>query len=95
MYIWKAACHWLNRRKGKKEERIKREVKRIGRNAKRLFTQPTLIIIMMTFNQGTKDISVDAYTRGAPKLRPGQVIFKRIGDTTYRLEYANIAFDLA
>jgi hypothetical protein len=35
-----------------------------------------------------------AYTRQAPKLQPGQVIFKRIGDTTYRLEYANIAFDL-
>jgi hypothetical protein len=49
---------------------------------------------MMAFNQGTKDISLDAYTRGAPKLQPGQVIFKRIGDTMYRLEYANIAFDL-
>jgi hypothetical protein len=97
MYIWKAACCRLNRRK-EKEERIKREVRRMGRNAKRFFTQPTffttLIIIMMTFNQETKDISVNAYTRRAPKLQPGQVIFKRIGDTTYRLEYANIAFDL-
>jgi hypothetical protein len=37
---------------------------------------------------------VDAYTRCAPQLQPGQVIFKRIGDTTYRLEYANIEFDL-
>jgi hypothetical protein len=54
----------------------------------------TLIIIMMTFNQGTKDTSVKAYSRRALKLQPGQVIFKRIGDTTYRLEYANIAFDL-
>jgi hypothetical protein len=49
---------------------------------------------MMTFNQRTKDISVDAYTRRAPKQEPGQVIFKRIRDTTYKLEYANIAFDL-
>jgi hypothetical protein len=49
---------------------------------------------MVTFNQRTKDHSVEAYTRRAPKLQPGQVIFKRIGDTTYRLEYANIAFDL-
>jgi hypothetical protein len=49
---------------------------------------------MMTFNQGTKENSVDAYTRRAPKLKPGQVIFKRMGDTTYRLEYANIAFEL-
>jgi hypothetical protein len=90
MYIWKAACDRLNRRKEKKEERIKREVRRMGRNAKRFFTQPTffttLIIIIMAFNQGTKDIFVDAYTRRAPKLQPGQVIFKRIGDTTYRLE---------
>jgi hypothetical protein len=98
MYLWKADCDSLNRRKEKKEESIKREVRRMGRNAKRFFTQPsfftTLIIIMMTFNQGTKETSVDAYTRRAPKLQPGQVIFKRIGDTTYRLEYANIAFDL-
>jgi hypothetical protein len=98
MYLWKAASNRLNRRKEKKEERIKREVRRMGRNAKRFFTQPTffttLIIIMMTFNQGTKDTSVDAYTRHAPKLQPGQVIIKRIGDTRYRLEYANIAFDL-
>jgi hypothetical protein len=69
----------------------------MGRNAKRFFVQPslfiTLIIIMVTFNQGTKEHTVEAYTRGAPKLQPGQVIFKRIGDTTYRLEYANIAFD--
>jgi hypothetical protein len=54
----------------------------------------TLIIIMMAFNQGTKEISVNAYTRCAPKLQQGQVIFKRIGDTRYRLEYPNIAFDL-
>jgi hypothetical protein len=53
-----------------------------------------MVIIMMAFNQGAKDISVDAYTRCAPQLQPGQVIFKRIGDTTYRLEYANIEFDL-
>jgi hypothetical protein len=98
MYLWKAACNWLNRRREKKEEGIKREVKRMGRKAKRFFNQPTffttLIIIMMTFNHGTKDTSVDTYTRRAPKLQPGQVIFKRIGDTMYRLEYANIAFDL-
>jgi hypothetical protein len=48
----------------------------------------------VTFNQGTKEHTVEAYTRRAPKLQPGQVIFKRIGDTTYRLEYANITFDL-
>jgi hypothetical protein len=48
----------------------------------------------VTFNQGTKEHTVEAYTRRAPKLQPGQVIFKQIGDTTYRLEYANIAFDL-
>jgi hypothetical protein len=40
----------------------------------------------VTFNQGTKEHTVEAYTRRAPKLQPGQVIFKRIGDTTYRLE---------
>jgi hypothetical protein len=98
MYLWKAAFNRLNKIKEKKEERIKREVRRMGRNAKMFFTQPsfftTLIIIMMTFNQGTNDTSVNAYTRRAPKLQSGQVIFKRIGDTTYRLEYANIAFDL-
>jgi hypothetical protein len=70
----------------------------MGRNAKRFFVQPsllkTLIIIMVTFNQGTTEHLVEAYTRRAPKLQPGQVIFKRIGDTTYRLEYAIIAFDL-
>jgi hypothetical protein len=67
MLIWKAACDRLNRRKEKKEEKIKRELRRMGRNAKRFFRQPTffttLIIIMMAFNQGTKDISVNAYTR--------------------------------
>jgi hypothetical protein len=98
MYLWKAACDRLNRRKEKKEERIKREVRRMGRNTKRFFTQPslftTLIIIMMTFNPGTKETSVDAYTRRAPKQQPRQVIFKRIGDTTYRLEYSNIDLDL-
>jgi hypothetical protein len=98
MYLWKAACDRLNKRKEKKEERIKREVRSMGRNAKRFFLQPslftTLIIIIVTFNQGTKEHTVEAYTRRAPKLQPGQVIFKRIRDTTYRLEYANIAFDL-
>jgi hypothetical protein len=98
MYLWKAACDRFNKRKEKKEERIKGEVRKMGRNAKRFFVQPslftTLIIIMVTFNQGTKEHTVEAYTRRAPKLQPGQVIFKRIGDTTYRLEYANIAFDL-
>jgi hypothetical protein len=98
MYLWKAACNRLIKRKEKKEERTKREVRRMGRNAKRFFVQPslfaTLIIIMVTFNQGTKELTVEAYTRQAPKLHPGQVIFKRIGDTTYRLEYANIVFDL-
>jgi hypothetical protein len=98
MYLWKAACNRLNKRKEKKEESIKREVRRMGRNAKRFFTLPlfftTLIIVMMTFIQGTKETSVDAYPRRAPKLQPGQVIFKMIGDTTYRLEYANIAIDL-
>jgi uncharacterized protein YecA (UPF0149 family) len=98
MHLWKAACNRFNRRKEKKEERIKREVRRMGRNAKKFFFQPslftTLIIIMVTFNQGTKEHNVKAYTRRAPKLQPGQVIFKRIGDTTYRFEYANIAFDL-
>jgi hypothetical protein len=62
-----------------------------GRSAKKFFMEPTLlkknlIIIMMAFNQGAKDISVDAYTRRAPQLQPGQVIFKKIGDTTYHLE---------
>jgi hypothetical protein len=98
MYLWKAARDRFNERKEKKEERIKREVGRMGRNAKSFFVQPslftTLIIILVTFNQGTKEHTVEAYTRRAPKLQPGQVIFKRIGDTTYRLEYANIAFDL-
>jgi hypothetical protein len=98
MYLWKAACKRFNKRKEKKEERIKREVRRMGRNAKRFFVQPslftTLIIIMVTFNQGTKEHTVEANTRRAPKLQPGQVIFKRIGDTTYRLEYANMAFNL-
>jgi hypothetical protein len=88
----------FNKRKEKKEERIQRGVRRMGRNAKKFFAQPpfftTLIIIIITFNQGTKEKSVDAYTRRAPKLQPGQVIYKRIRDTTYRLEYANIAFDL-
>jgi hypothetical protein len=88
----------LNERKEKKEEKIKGELSRITRNAKKFFTKPTffttLIIIMMAFNQGAKDISVDAYTRRAPQLQPGQVIFKRIKDTTYHLEYANIEFDL-
>jgi hypothetical protein len=41
MYLWKAPCDRLNRRKEKKEERIKREVRRMGRNTKRFFTQPT------------------------------------------------------
>jgi hypothetical protein len=90
MYLWKAACNRFNKRKEKKEERIKREVRRMGRNAKRFFVQPslftTLIIIMVTFNQGTKEHTVEAFTRRAPKLQPGQVIFKRIWDTTYRLE---------
>jgi hypothetical protein len=67
MYLWKAACNRLNKRKEKKEERIKREVRRMGRNAKRFFVQPalftTLIIIMGTFNQGTKEHTVEAYTR--------------------------------
>jgi hypothetical protein len=94
MYLWKAACDRLNWRKKKKEERIKREVRRMGRNAKRFFTQPSFFTTMMTFNQGTKETSINAYTRRAPKLQTRQVIFKRIGDTTYRLEYANIAFDL-
>jgi hypothetical protein len=49
---------------------------------------------MVTFNQGTEEHTVEAYTRRAPQLQPEQVIFKQIGDTTYRLEYANIAFDL-
>jgi hypothetical protein len=53
LYIWKAACDRLKWRKEKKEERIKREVRRMGRNAKRFFTQPTffttLIIFMMAF----------------------------------------------
>jgi hypothetical protein len=57
MYLWKAACDRFNKRK-EKEKRIKREVRRMGRNTKRFFAQPsfftTLIIIMMTFNQGTK-----------------------------------------
>jgi hypothetical protein len=61
----------LNTLDKKKEERIKREVRRMGRNAKRFFNQETffmtLIIIIMAFNQGTKDISVNAYTRRAPK----------------------------
>jgi hypothetical protein len=69
----------LNERKEKKEEKIKREVRRIGRNVKKFFTEPTffttLIIIMMAFNQGAKDISLDAYTRGAPQIQPGQIIF--------------------
>jgi hypothetical protein len=98
MYLWKVACDRFNKRKEKKEERIKREVRRMGRNAKRFVAQPslftTLIIIMVTFQQETKQHTVEPYTRGAPKLQPEQVIFKRIGDTTYRLEYANIAFDL-
>jgi hypothetical protein len=98
IYLWKAPCDRLIKRREKKEERTKREVRRMGRNAKRFFVQPsllaTLIIIMVTFNQGTKEHTVEAYTRRAPKLQPGQVIFKQIGDTTYRLEYANIAFDL-
>jgi hypothetical protein len=88
----------VNQAKRKKEERTKREVRRMGRNAKRFFVQPsllaTLIIIMVTFNQGAKEHTAEAYTRRAPQLQPGQVIFKRIGDTTYWLEYANIAFDL-
>jgi hypothetical protein len=66
MYLWKAAFDRLNQRKEKKEERIKREVRRMGRNAKRFFVQPslftTLIIIMVTFNQGTKEHTVEAYT---------------------------------
>jgi hypothetical protein len=67
MYLWKAACDRLNKRREKKEERTKREVRRMGRNAKRFFFQPslftTLIIIMVTFNQGTKEHTVEAYTR--------------------------------
>jgi hypothetical protein len=77
MYLWKAACDRFNKRKEKKEERIKRKVRRMGRNAKRFFAQPslftTLIIIMVTFNQGKKEHTVEAYTRRAPKLQPGQV----------------------
>jgi hypothetical protein len=82
LYLWRAACDRLNRRKEKKVERIKREVRRMGRNTKRFFTQPTFfttLIIMMAFNQGTQNISVDAYTRRAPKLQPGQIIFKSTG----------------
>jgi hypothetical protein len=78
MYLWKAACDRFNKRKEKKEERIKREVRRMGRNAKRFFVLSslftTLIIIMVTFKQGTKEHTVEAYTRQAPKLQ--QVIFK-------------------
>jgi hypothetical protein len=88
----------LNKKKEKREEKIKREVRRMSRNAKKFFKEPTffttLIIIMMAFNQGAKYISVDAYTRRAPQLQPWQVIFKRISNTTYRLEYANIEFNL-
>jgi hypothetical protein len=80
MYLWKAACDRLNKRKEKKEERIKREVRRMGRNAKRFFVQPslftTLVIIMVTFNQGTEEHTVEAYTRRAPQLQPGQVTFQ-------------------
>jgi hypothetical protein len=98
IYLWKAACNRLIKQRNKKEDRTKREVRRMGRNAKRFFVQPsllaTLVIIMVTFIQGTKEHTAEAYTRQAPQLQPGQVIFKRIGDTTYRLEYANIAFNL-
>jgi hypothetical protein len=80
IYLWKAACDRLIKRREKKEERTKREVRRMGRNTKRFFVQPsllaTLIIIMVTFNQGTKEHTVEAYTRQAPKLQPGQVIFE-------------------
>jgi hypothetical protein len=41
MYLWKDACNRLNKSKEKKEERIKREVRRMGRNAKRFFVLPS------------------------------------------------------
>jgi hypothetical protein len=40
MYLWKAFCDRFNKRKEKKEERIKREVRRMGRNAQVL--RPTI-----------------------------------------------------
>jgi hypothetical protein len=40
MYLWKAACDRLNKRREKKEERTKREVRRMGRNAKQLKPTP-------------------------------------------------------
>jgi hypothetical protein len=39
MNLWKAACDRFNKRKEKKEERIKREVRRMGWNAKRFIVQ--------------------------------------------------------
>jgi hypothetical protein len=64
MYLWKAACNRLIKRREKKEERTKREVRSMGRNTKRFFVQPsllaTLIIIMVTFIQGTKEHTVEA-----------------------------------
>jgi hypothetical protein len=47
MYIWKAACNRLNRRKEKKEERIKREVRRMGRNAKAAFPRSCKSIVQL------------------------------------------------
>jgi hypothetical protein len=38
MYLWKAACYRFNKRREKKEERTKREVRRMGRNAKRFLS---------------------------------------------------------
>jgi hypothetical protein len=47
MYLWKAAFNRFNKRKEKKEERIKREVRRMGRNAKRFFVQPSLFTTLI------------------------------------------------
>jgi hypothetical protein len=41
MYLCKAACDRFNKRKEKKEERIKSKVRIMGRNAKRFFVQPS------------------------------------------------------